>query len=67
MRVDLGVFLMDFLRCCARGHDSWQSIIVVFTIFMEELPVDVGFAEEMLFFAASSLWRRVPVWEFEVT
>jgi len=34
---------------------------------MEELPVDVGFAEEMLFFAASSLWRRLPVWEFEVT
>ena len=67
MRVDLGVFLMDFLRCCAPGHDSWQSIIVVFTIFMEELPVDVGFAEEMLFFAASSLWRHLPVWEFEVT
>jgi hypothetical protein len=34
---------------------------------MEELPVDVGFAKEMLFFAASSLSRRVPVWEFEVT
>jgi hypothetical protein len=67
MRVDLGVFLMDFLRCCARGHDSWRSIIVVFTIFTEELPVDVGFAEEMLFFAASSLSRRVLVWEFEVT
>jgi hypothetical protein len=67
MRVDLGVFLMDFLRCCARGRDSWRSIIVVFTIFMEELPVDVGFAEEMLFFAASSLSRRVLVWEFEVT
>jgi hypothetical protein len=67
MRVDLGVFLMDFLRCCARGHDSWRSIIVVFTIFMEELPVDVGFAEEMLFFAASSLSRRVLVWEFKVT
>jgi hypothetical protein len=67
MRVDLGVFLMDFLRCCARGHDSRQSIIVVFTIFTEELPVDVGFAKEMLFFAASSLSRRVLVWEFEVT
>jgi hypothetical protein len=34
---------------------------------MEELPVDVGFAEEMLFFAASSLSRRVLVWQFEVT
>jgi hypothetical protein len=34
---------------------------------MEELPVDVGFAEEMLFFAASSLSRQVLVWEFEVT
>lgn len=67
MRVDLAVFLMGFFCCKARGYDSWQSIIVVFTIFMEELPVDVGFAEEMLFFAASSLWRRVPVWEFEVT
>ena len=54
MRVDLAVFLMGFFCCKARGHDSWQSIIVVFTIFMEELPVDVGFAEEMLFFAASS-------------
>jgi hypothetical protein len=67
MRVDLAVFLMGFFCCKARGYDSWQSIIVVFTIFMEELPVDVGFAEEMLFFAAPSFLWRVPIWVFEVT
>jgi hypothetical protein len=32
---------------------------------MEELLVDVGFAEVMLFFAASSISYALPVWVFE--